>query len=111
MTTKAPANSNSRCSDRSKEATGLSERLIEASGKRTVPERKSLLLFVQSTRPTPDHGRLERSLGGGPEHERVAVAAGEQLVPPRAGARGRRRLAQRGGGRGSERRDGSRRSV
>ena len=44
-----------------------------------------LLLFVQSTRPTPDHGRLERAPGGGPEHERVAVAAGEQLVPPRAG--------------------------
>jgi hypothetical protein len=42
-------------------------------------------MAVQSTRPTPDHGRLERALGGGPEHERVAVAAGEQLVPPRAG--------------------------
>src|SRR3954462_10429262 len=85
---------------------------IAITRKRKRGERVALLLlFVQSTRSTPDDGRLERSLGGGPEHDRVAVAAGEQLVPPRAGARGRRRLAQGGGWRGSERREGSRRSV
>jgi hypothetical protein len=40
-------------------------------------------LFVQSTRLTPDRGWLERSPGGGPEYESLAVAAGEQLVQGR----------------------------
>jgi hypothetical protein len=37
--------------------------------------------FSSKRAPPPDRGRLERSPGGGPEHERLAVAAGEQRVP------------------------------
>jgi hypothetical protein len=55
---------------------------------RTVSERKSLLPSSKARARRRTRGRLERSLGGGPEHKRLAGAAGEQLVPREQGREG-----------------------
>ena len=49
--------------------------------------RARLLLFAKSARPAPAPWTARRSLGGGPEYERLAVAAGGYFVPREQGAR------------------------